>query len=86
MIRKKWTGGGPMLLVETKDEFHKVLPLGLPVLLGGWPHGKSLTNSSALLCDRPKFSRQRLQQFLWHFSAIIQRLHNCLGPRGGSGS
>ena len=29
MIRKKWTDGEPVLSVETKDEFHKALPLGL---------------------------------------------------------
>ena len=31
MIRKKWTGGEPVLSVETEDEFHKALPLGLPI-------------------------------------------------------
>ena len=31
MIRKKWTGGEPVLPVETEDEFHKALPLGLPI-------------------------------------------------------
>ncbi len=31
MTRKKWTGGEPVLSVETEDEFHQALPLGLPV-------------------------------------------------------
>ena len=31
MIRKKWTGGKPVLSVETEDEFYKALPLGLPI-------------------------------------------------------
>ena len=31
MIRKKWTGGEPVLSVETKDEFWKALALGLPI-------------------------------------------------------
>ena len=31
MIRKKWTGGDPVLSVETEDEFHQALPLGLPI-------------------------------------------------------
>jgi hypothetical protein len=31
MIRKKWTDGEPVLSVETEDEFHKALPLGLPI-------------------------------------------------------
>ena len=31
MIRKKWTDGEPMLSVETEDESHKALPLGLPI-------------------------------------------------------
>ena len=31
MIRKKWTGGEPVLSVETEDEFHKALLLGLPI-------------------------------------------------------
>ena len=31
MIRKKWTDGEPVLSVETGDEFHKALPLGLPI-------------------------------------------------------
>ena len=34
MIRKKWTGGEPVLSVETKDEFWKALALGLPIELG----------------------------------------------------
>ena len=29
MTRKKWTGGEAVLPVETEDEFHKALPLGL---------------------------------------------------------
>ena len=63
MIRKKWTGGEAVLSVETEDESHKALPLGLPVLLGEWTHGESPhQNSSVLLCDGPKFSRQRLEQ------------------------
>ena len=57
MIRKKWTDGEPVLSVETGDEFHASLARGLPVLLGEWTHGVALTNSSAFLCDRPKFSR-----------------------------
>ena len=31
MIRKKWPGGDPVLSVETEDEFHQALPLGLPI-------------------------------------------------------
>ena len=31
MTRKKWTGGEPVLPVETEDESHKALPLGLPI-------------------------------------------------------
>ena len=31
MIRKKWPGGDPVLSVETEDEFHQDLPLGLPI-------------------------------------------------------
>ena len=31
MIRKKWTDGEPVLSVETEDESHKALPLGLPI-------------------------------------------------------
>ena len=33
MIRKKWTGGEPVLSVETKDGFWKALALGLPIEL-----------------------------------------------------
>ena len=31
MTRKKWTGGEAVLSVETEDESHKALPLGLPI-------------------------------------------------------
>ena len=34
MIRKKWTDGEPVLSVETEDESHKALPLGLPIEVG----------------------------------------------------
>ena len=32
MIRKKWADGEPVLSVETEDESHKALPLGLPIV------------------------------------------------------
>ena len=31
MIHKKWTGGKPVLSVETEDEFHKAQRQGLPI-------------------------------------------------------
>ena len=52
MIRKKWTGGEPVLSVETGDEFHASLARGLPVLLGEWTHGESLTRIAGALMRR----------------------------------
>ena len=52
MTRKKWAGGKPVLSVETEDEFHKALPLGLPIELGEWTHGESLTRIAGALMRR----------------------------------
>ena len=57
MICKKWTDGELVLSVETEDKFWEGAAAGPSRLIGGMAPWKSLTNSSALLCDRLKFSR-----------------------------
>ena len=42
----------PVLSVETVDEFHKAQRQGLPVLLGEWTHGESLTRIAGALMRR----------------------------------